>query len=646
MSAIAGIYHFNNEPINIEQGEEIMKALQKFPADDVQIWHNERIFFGCHSQWITPESVGEQLPYYDYEKQLLITADAIIDNRDELFERLQVTHYKRKTISDSELILLSYEKWGEDAPKFLIGDFAFMIWDERKQKLFGARDFSGSRTLYYYLDRQRLAFCTIIEPLFTLPYVLKELNEQWLAEFLAISSVIDTVDTSITVYKSIEQLPPSHSISVSDGKVKLSRYCDLSAGKQLKLTSNEEYVEAFCDVFQTAVTSRLRTHLNVGSHLSGGLDSGTVVSFAARALRSERKRLHTFSYVPPSDFIDFTPKYRLADEREFIESTVKHVEGITEHYLDFYGENPLNEVNDFLNIMEMPYKFFENSIWLKGIYKKAHEEGIGILLNGGRGNMTISWGPALEYYAMLLKRLKWIRLSRELNHYSENIGVKKSRTLTYVGKIAFPLINRLSPSIVPYQSRVLINLEFANQTGVFNKLKHHGIKEQGHSFPDLYKEKDRHFEELFHWNATNTLGTKLSLRYSLWKRDPTNDLRVIRFCLSVPEEQYVQNGLDRALIRRSTEGFLPDKVRLNQRFRGVQGVDWVHRMSPSWNLFIEELEHLELDSRIFEYLNPTVVKSAISKIKEGPRPELATNADYRIAIRSLIVYRFLKNNLS
>ena len=66
-------------------------------------------------------------------------------------------------------------------------------------------------------------------------------------------------------------------------------------------------------------------------------------------------------------------------------------------------------------------------------------------------------------------------------------------------------------------------------------------------------------------------------------------LRVIRFCLSVPEDQYVQNGFDRSLIRRSTENYLPDKVRLNQRIHGVQGADWVHRMIPHWDMFVDEV---------------------------------------------------------
>ena len=109
----------------------------------------ESVALLSHTQWITSESVGEKLPYYDYEKQLAITADAIIDNREELVDQLQIKDIYKTKITDSELILLAYHKWGEEAPKFLVGDFAFVIWDEKQQKLFGARDFSGNRTLYF-----------------------------------------------------------------------------------------------------------------------------------------------------------------------------------------------------------------------------------------------------------------------------------------------------------------------------------------------------------------------------------------------------------------------------------------------------------------------------------------------------------------
>ncbi|CAG9613445.1 hypothetical protein BACCIP111899_02660 [Bacillus rhizoplanae] len=643
MSAITGILHFNDEPISIEHGTRLMKDLQKYPADDVQIWHKDNVFLGCHAQWITPESIGEQMPFYDYERQLAITADAIIDNRDELFERLQVEYADRKRMTDSELILLSYQKWGEETPKYLVGDFAFMIWDERNQKLFGARDFSGSRTLYFYRGQQRFAFCTIIKPLFTLPYIEKALNEQWLAEFLAIPVNFESVDPSLTVYKHIEQVPPSHIISVKDGRVTLLRYYTPIAGEMLRLKSNEEYEEAFREVYQSAVKARLRTHHQVGAHLSGGLDSGSVVSFASGDLRKENKKLHTFSYIPVEGFVDWTHKGRVADERPFIQSTVQHVGNIKDHYLDFAGRSPLSEVDDWLETLEMPYKFFENTFWLKGVYEEAHQQGIGVLLSGQRGNWTVSWGPVLDYQAMLLKRLRWIRFFRELHLYSRNIGVKKSRVFAVVRKKAFPFLNQVFSSEEQSLFPVIINPEFAKKMNVLDKLKEHDIDITGSSISTAYDMKKQQFEQLYYWSINGTYGTKLSLRYSLWDRDPTNDLRMIQFCLSVPEEQYVQNGLDRALIRRATKNYLPDKVRLNQRVRGVQGADGVYRMTPAWNKFIEELQQLSTDPIISEFLNVEVIKAAILKIREEPRPEYAFDLDFRILMRSLIVHRFIKN---
>lgn len=643
MSAIAGIYHINNEPVPIEHTLGMMGNLQKYPANDVGTFLKENLFLGCHAQWITPESIGEKLPYYDHQRKLAITADAIIDNRDELFEMLQVEKHKRKEMPDSELILNAYYKWGEDSPKFLIGDFAFVIWDEGKKKLFGARDFSGSRTLYYCYQKSTFAFCTTVEPILTLPLIKKELNEEWLAEYLAISGVIDTGDTSLTPYKDINQVPPSHSISIVGNRIEVKRYCALASEEKLNLKSDQEYVEAFQSIFQRAVNDRLRTHLNIGSQLSGGLDSGAVVSYAVQHLRKSSKKLNTFSYIPPSDFIDYTPKQLLPDERPFISSTINHVGHINGHFLELEGKDSFSEIDDYLDLLEMPYKFFENSFWQKGIYEKSRELGIGILLNGGRGNMSISWGSALDYYAILLKKFKWIKLYHELHHYSINAGGPRLRRVPRIAKIAFPFLDNWFSKNELFHFPQLINDEFARNTGIYNKLNSYGMDQYGwFGSNNIYEQRKRHFEDVFHWNATNIKSTKLSLRYSLWERDPTNDLRVIRFCLSIPEEQYVREGRDRALIRYATKGFLPDKVRLNQRVRGVQGADWVHRMIPHWTEFLVELEKIKSDEMFLKYINEETIDIALSKARSGVQPKKAMDSDYRILMRSLILYRFIK----
>lgn len=648
MSAIAGIYGFNGTPIHMEHGKLLMGELEHFPANQSATWNKERVMLGCHAQWITKQSTHEILPAYDPLRGLAITADAIIDNREELMEQLQVPRNLRSAMTDSEVLLLGYERWSEQMPERLVGDFAFVIWDERKQTLFGARDFSGARTLYYHRNEEFFSFCTVINPLLFLPYIHKELNDLWLAEFLAISGVFEPPDVSTSIYKHIEQLPPSHTITIKNDRVSITRYHSLSNVAPLKLASTQEYVEGFQEVFNKAVTARLgRTNQNVGAHLSGGLDSGSVASFAARALHKDSRTLHTFSYVPEDGFVDWTPKRRLADERPLIRQTVQYVGNIQENYLNFNGRSSFSEIDDWLNIMESPYKFFDNSFWLRGIYEQAQQRGIGILLNGARGNYSISWGSAIDYYSKLIKNLNWLLLTKEVHQYSRNVGVGRKRIYSMIGRKVFPLIERINPSPSFAKIPQLIHTDFAKRTGIYDKLsdpKFIGIGSTADVPADPLEARRQHFDRVNIWNITGTSGCKLSLRYSVWSHDPTNDLRVIRFCMSAPMEQFVQNGLDRALIRRSTQGFLPDPVRLNQRTRGIQAADSIHRMRNDWPDFIDELDHMSNDSRMQQILNMHVIQDALTEARHGLDPNQAYNPSIKLLMRSLILYRFLKKN--
>lgn len=642
MSAIVGIWNFNKQPVSHEHSGLMMQALQKFPADDIQVWHKENIFLGCHAQWITPESVGEQQPFYDYDRQLAITADAIIDNRDELFEALQINHEDRKVIPDSLLILLAYEKWGEDSPKHLIGDFAFMIWDEKAQKLFGARDFSGRRTLYYFIAHNRLAFSTTIKPLLELPFVKKELNEVWLAEFLATLDMFDTVDTHSTIFNNINQIPPSHTLVISDKGKKLSRYLVQHSDEKIRFKSNDDYVEAFRSLFQRAVNDRLRTHHKVGSQLSGGLDSGSVVSYAANTLRHEGKKIETLSYIPSSGFVDWTPRHRLADERPLISETVNFIDNVNDHYFSFEGKSPLTEMDDWLEIMEMPYKFFENSFWLKGMYEEAEKLNIGILLNGKRGNYSISWGPALDYYTKLVKRLRWLTFYKELSQYSRNVGVGRRRMLSIIKNKLFPDLAYLGEQ---NEELFMINPSFAAKTNVFNRLRAHHYDVSGHVV-NGYEARWKQFNELHLLNIGGANGTKLSIKHALWERDPTNDLRVVKYCLALPDEQYIHNGIDRLLVRRATESYLPDGIRLNQSTRGIQGADAIYRMKDSWSELISEFRKLTKDPIVSEYFQIETLNEAIAKVAEKPRLNDVYSLEFKTLMRSLIVYKFLKSTFN
>lgn len=111
--------------------------------------------------------------------------------------------------------------------------------------------------------------------------------------------------------------------------------------------------------------------------------------------------------------------------------------------------------------------------------------------------------------------------------------------------------------------------------------------------------------------------------------------------MSLPKEQSVQDGFGRSLIRRSTKNYLPDSIRLNQKERGVQGADGIHRMLPSWKQFLHEISQVVKDSAVSEYLNINEMKNALSMFEHSPRPELIFDANFKTLMRGLIFHRFI-----
>ncbi len=167
VSAICGIYYRDGRLFTPAIGAAMLRKLGIYHVDATGGWHEKSTFLGCQSQYVTPESVTEILPFHDVNLGLTITADAIIDNREELFDKLDIAGPQRIAMPDSLLILLAYRKWGRNCPRYLIGDFAFVIWDEKKQHMFCAVDHRGTRTLYYFLEKSGVfAFSTLIKPLF------------------------------------------------------------------------------------------------------------------------------------------------------------------------------------------------------------------------------------------------------------------------------------------------------------------------------------------------------------------------------------------------------------------------------------------------------------------------------------------------
>ena len=567
MSAISGIFYRDQRNVSPETETAMMARLGIHGSDASGVFRQGPVFLGCHAQHITPESVGEILPCHDHTSGLTITADAIIDNRKELFEKLGITPNEGRTMPDSRLILRAYQKWGRECPRHLLGDFAFAVWNEREKTLFCAVDHTSNRPLYYYLSEKTLAFSTLIEPLFVLPDVTRTYNKKWIRDFLPVPPV---KHAEITLYQDVYMLPAGHGLTVRpDGCIK-NEYWKVERPPELRLKTDEDYEEAFREVLGEAVRCRMRCNGQVGVMISGGLDSTTVASLAARELEKSGRRLKAFYSAPMAGFISDLPPSRVADETPYVEAVAEKAGNIDVTCCRSEGIHPLSDTERFLTLFEQPYKNFNNAFWIDRILSEAGSRGIGVMLTGQAGNFTVTWGRMPHYARSLVRSGQWSLFLKDSRAFADRWRYPRLKTLGGMAKGALP----------------------GNIQEAIHHLRHarKDIQDRRPFIPvmDPFEYRQQFLNPAV-FGQLGSFFSKMGLAHHLVVRDPTADRRVIDFCLSVPERQYVLHAQQRSLVRRSMAGILPDKVRLNETIRGEQSADWRHRLHPVWPRIEEEI---------------------------------------------------------
>jgi asparagine synthase (glutamine-hydrolysing) len=489
----------------------------------------------------------------------------------------------------------AYKKWGEECTHHLLGDWVFALWDAKAGKLFIARDHHGLTGLYYFHGPRFFAFSSAIKGLLALPGIPRRLNEMRIAQIL----VAWPQHGAPTVYEGIYRLPPAHTIAVKQETVKVKRYWYLEDTPRVRLKSDEEYVEAFLEIYSEAVRCRLRSAKPVGITLSGGLDSGSVAALAARELKKKGLRLPAFSSVPLYDVSGTLPKNRF-DEPPYIKATAGYVGNIDLTFIRSEHITPLQGIERGLELHDEPVHAASNQYWILSLWKSARDLGVGTMLTGAEGNWTISWHGA-GYLAQLARQMRWLTLYREFRAWRTLHPTSLAKAI--MNQIVKPLTpltikkwhRRLRDVKQPWESYSAINMDFANRL-------------------NLAKEMDKQgYDPMF-----SVIGSTRKLRYmgikpgesmvgyrfqqtgsgfALEIRDPTMDRRVLEFCLAIPDHQYVREGNRRFLIRRAMDGILPPGVLLNRQ-RGMQATDIGKRLCQDSDQIKAALKRVQHESRL------------------------------------------------
>lgn len=239
--------------------------------------------FGFRRLSILDLSPGGHQPMSSRDGKFWIVFNGEIYNYRELRSELAGHGHNFKTTSDTEVILAAYQQWGDSCVEHFNGMFALAIWDSDAKKIFAGRDRFGEKPFHYvYIPHRLFAFASEMKSLWAAGLAGRRIHQEALALFTQHSQVEVGEQT---FYENIYRLPQAHCLTLSaDGRLQKRRYWDIDPRERIEGWTDARYAEQFREHFTSSVNLRLRADVPVGSSLSGGLDSSTVVSVINRLL--------------------------------------------------------------------------------------------------------------------------------------------------------------------------------------------------------------------------------------------------------------------------------------------------------------------------------------------------------------------------
>jgi asparagine synthase (glutamine-hydrolysing) len=486
--------------------------------------------------WNTPESLYEKQPFENPSTKNIITADARIDNREDLFRQLKITDH---TITDSQLILKAYEKWDNDCVKYLYGDFTFAIWNPNKEELFCARDHMGIRPLFYYFENGEFIFSTAIQGLTSFKYVSTELKDNYEYDLLCFVDY----DYNKSIYKSIHLLPPSNYMTISKEGRKIQEYWDFDARKSITYKNENDYVENFKELLNNAIKPRLRTAFPLGAHLSAGLDSSAIIAYGLPFIKEKKQEFHTYGLTLAKKHHNLEKGLR--DEREAMKLVKNHLGVENLHFIDLEGRNYLEDTKRLNKLGGGPYMFPTTLITLSTADYVSSNQGVRTLLSGELGNYGVSWKK--NNYDELFLKFKWSQLLQGLysdkGNFLMNIArfMKNSYSKATAPSISQDKLNIINPNYrknAEYYIKSIIH-----EKGFFAE----STQEQQIKF--LKAVRARQFQD-----SLVAISKKVEFRY------PLADIKLLEYFIALPDSQKYSKGINRLLFRKIVSDKLPHHI--------------------------------------------------------------------------------------
>jgi asparagine synthase (glutamine-hydrolysing) len=517
MCGIAGQYCFKNGNPDRKLLATMSERLIHRGPDGKGEYINEVIGMIHRRLAIIDLSADGIQPMTNEDKSLWLVFNGEIYNYIELREDLTKKGHIFKSQSDTEVILHAYEEWGSDCLNRFNGMWAFALWDEKKQELFCARDRFGIKPFYYTVINGSFIFASEIKALLAYPDVGNKPNDNMVYTYLA-WGVQDHCDQ--TMFEGIFQILPGNAMIVNKKGIKSFRYWDI----QINPTVDDscKFISLLRDLLANAVRLHLRSDVVVGTCLSGGIDSSTIVAL----IKKEESHLKqkTFSV---------TFKDKQFDESKYIHK-ITSATGIESSFTEPSADKLWDDIDRLIYIQDEP--FGSLSIYAQYCVMRLASKQVKVILDGqGADELFAGYiGYQSSYIRGLITSFKWgtaiCEITGTMLHHHDFVA------------------NAIRQLIIRKKRRVLLK----HKPEPINRY-------QGSLDQVLYRElTSTNLPALLHYEDRN------SMAFSVEARVPYLDINLVNYIAVLPLNEKIRNGITKISLREATKYIIPESIRNRQ----------------------------------------------------------------------------------
>lgn len=506
---------------------------QELPSSGgpVTLGHRRLAIIDLSDQAEQPMSLGDG--------RYWIVFNGEIYNYKELRSELESLGHRFRTQGDTEVLLTAYTAWGQDCLYRLNGMFAFAIWDAEKQTLFAARDRFGIKPLYFYSHGGRLCLASEIKQILQLAFVGRRLHQGAAGDFLALGGLTD--HRRETLFDGIHRVMGGESLTVTaaDG-MRVRRWYRPQPADGIPESENGQ-IDAFADLLRDSVRLRLRSDVPVGSCLSGGLDSSSIVCLMDEFMKGDNKCLHTFSGCFENPEIDERPYMRAV-----VDKTGALATEIYPQAQEFEAE-----IDGIVGLMDEP---FENpSIYLQHrVFRAVAGSKVKVILDGQGADEHLA-GYKNMWRSVVMDHLRHGRVSQlttELAADRRSQGTALTEQVrTLLGGVRQILGGRAGVTLAAAPAFLKAAFLEATAASTF-------AEPEPTTLPSLirYRLMTAKLPALLRYEDRN------SMAHGIEARVPFLDHRLVEFSLALKTSMKVRQGVTKHVLREAMKSRLPESV--------------------------------------------------------------------------------------